>query len=415
MVAGCADGAGSGERFRVEGGRLTIYSSVPRAGESSEQAAAVVAGQRLALADRGGRAGRYRVRLVELDSSNPDEGGWDAGLVEAGAERAADDPTTIAYLGELDFGGSAVSVPVTNDAGILQISPGDGLTGLTRERPGSLGAGPERYYPRGRRTFARLVPADELQAESLVEWARQLGARRLVVMHDQGLFGRDLAPQLRAAAEREGLVVASVLEARVEPDGYGDIAREVAKSAPQAVVYAGAGRPLAGPLLAAVHRAVPGARLLAAGGVPSAGLGDGSHADQERGARHGEPGSGDPSAEVLLLRSTLPPGEIPPEGRRILSRLSPSLRGEAAAGTPPVEAVYGYESMRLVLDAIEHAGSRGADRRAVTAAALEPRIRRSVIGPYRLLRSGEVSVRRFSAYRLRGGRLELTGARTPRR
>ena len=55
---------------------------------------------------------------------------WNPGLVAANANRAADDPTAIAYLGELDYGATAVSLPITNHAGLLQVSPGDGLTSL---------------------------------------------------------------------------------------------------------------------------------------------------------------------------------------------------------------------------------------------------------------------------------------------
>jgi branched-chain amino acid transport system substrate-binding protein len=55
--------------------------------------------------------------------------------VAANAKRAADDPTAMAYLGELDYGATAVSLPITNNAGVLQVSPGDGLTSLTERAP----------------------------------------------------------------------------------------------------------------------------------------------------------------------------------------------------------------------------------------------------------------------------------------
>ena len=55
--------------------------------------------------------------------------------MNANADRAVEDPRAIAYLGELGFGGSAVSLPVTNAGRMLQVSPTDGLTSLTRSRP----------------------------------------------------------------------------------------------------------------------------------------------------------------------------------------------------------------------------------------------------------------------------------------
>jgi branched-chain amino acid transport system substrate-binding protein len=143
-LGGCLSTREPEESSRISGGTVTVYSSLPRHGVSAPVAAAVAAGERLALADAGHRAGA-RVRLRRLDSTDPGDRLWDPDRVSANAEQAADDETAIAYIGELDYGASAVSVPITNDAGILQVSPSDGLTSLTRSVPGRRRAGPERY------------------------------------------------------------------------------------------------------------------------------------------------------------------------------------------------------------------------------------------------------------------------------
>ena len=64
---------------------MTVYTSLPLHGVSRAAAAAVAAGQRLALADVGGRAGGLRVRLVRLDSTEPGDRLWDPGRVNANA------------------------------------------------------------------------------------------------------------------------------------------------------------------------------------------------------------------------------------------------------------------------------------------------------------------------------------------
>src|SRR5512132_1622053 len=128
-LAAC--GGGSGERSKIPGNTLPIYSSLPAHGVSAPAARAVAAGERLALSDAGSRAAHRRVRFVRLDSTQPGGRVWEPSLVSANAKRAAADPTAVAYLGELDYGASAVSVPVTNEKGILQVSPGDGLASLT--------------------------------------------------------------------------------------------------------------------------------------------------------------------------------------------------------------------------------------------------------------------------------------------
>src|SRR4051812_19850040 len=159
LLAGC--GSGRKDNDLARGSTLTIYTSLPLHGVSAAAGRAVAAAERMALSDAGARAGGRRLRLVVLDNADPTKGvTWDPASVERNAKRAAKDPTTIAYIGELDFGGSAVSVPVTNGKGILQVSPGDGLTSLTQIQPGGFKTSPARYYPRGARTFVRLVPND---------------------------------------------------------------------------------------------------------------------------------------------------------------------------------------------------------------------------------------------------------------
>ncbi len=64
--------------------------------------------------------------------------------------RAVQDRTTVGYIGELNSGASAISIPLLNRAGIAQISPPSTAVGLTsdgrRVRPPGE---PQKYYPTG--------------------------------------------------------------------------------------------------------------------------------------------------------------------------------------------------------------------------------------------------------------------------
>ena len=166
---------------------------------------AVEAGARVALEDAGGRAGDLRIRLRDVSTTKRGELSWDPELVNANADRAADDPRAIAYLGELGHGASAISMPTLNDAGLLQVSPEDGLTSLTTTPPGRPRSLPERLWPSGRRNFVRVVPRDLLQAETLVDLLGERGAERPVVVFDQEVYGRELAAQIisQAAPRRQ--------------------------------------------------------------------------------------------------------------------------------------------------------------------------------------------------------------------
>jgi branched-chain amino acid transport system substrate-binding protein len=297
-----------------------------------------MAGERRALAEAGGRAGGLRIRLRELPATDdePDHP-WDPALVSENAHRAADDPTAIAYLGELDYGASAVSLPITNDAGLLQVSPGDGLTSLTQRPPGRPRAGPERYYPTDERSFVRVGPTDLQEAEYLLERVRAGGAKRIALVFDRDIYGRELAAQILTRARRDGLEAVASEEYRDQPDEIQDIAHRLAEARPDAVIHAGVAGRWTARLLAEIDAQLPTTPLFATSGVLA-----------------GE--------RTLAL----------PAGRARIEAIGPAISLERT----------GYDAMRLVLDAVER-GQR--DRRRVIAAArrLAPRVTDSRLALYR--------------------------------
>ena len=379
-LVGCL-GSDEPESTRVTGSEATVMASLPEDGVSAAAAAAVEAGARLALADAGGRAGELPIRLVVRSSTEPGEVVWDPDLVSANAERAADDASTIAYLGELDYGASAVSLPITNEARILQVSPTDGLTSLTRTPPGRPRSNPVRLRPAERRTFVRLTPTDLLQAERLLSLMRADGVRRMAVLFDQEVYGRELAAQLIARARRDGPEPVGDEEYRGDVKEIPGIARNLAEESPDAVVYAGVAGPGTGRLLAAIDTRMPGVPVYGTGGLLA------------RDPRVPIPAA---TARVRALGSVLPDGELGPGARRVVERVE-ALRGRGVARP---EAVYGYEAMRLVLDAVAEGGR---DRERVIDAAMRIRERTSPLGVLRIRATGDVEESRFALYALSDG------------
>ncbi|MGH2912885.1 MAG: ABC transporter substrate-binding protein, partial [Solirubrobacteraceae bacterium] len=185
------------------GKQLTIYSGLPLQGPSAAISKQIVGGEKLALADAGGRIGPLTVNYVSLDDSNPTNGQWDPGVTAANAKAAAQDPTTIAYLGDYNSGATAVSLPLINAAGILQVSPSSPYVGLTS----SLDAGqdePERFYPTGKRTFGRVAQGDPVQAAAQVALLRAEGVHRVYMLADQYPFDGPLAQIVAGAAHQAG-------------------------------------------------------------------------------------------------------------------------------------------------------------------------------------------------------------------
>jgi branched-chain amino acid transport system substrate-binding protein len=320
-LTGCLGNGAADEPQRIEGDTATVYSSLPRQGVSADTAAEVLAGERRALADRRGRAGGLRIRLRELPATDDREHPWEPDLVAENAHRAADDATAIAYLGELDYGATAISLPITNDADLLQVSPSDGLTSLTQRAPGRPRAGPERYYPTDRRTFVRVGPTDLDEAEAIVARLRSAGLTTFGLVYDREIYGRELAAELVDRARRAGIRPVASEEYRGEVDDIPDIARGLADGRPDAVVQLGvAGRGTL-PMLVAIDAALPAVPVYASSGM-------------------------------LALREL-----ALPSAPAHIEAVGPAISAERA----------GYESMRLVLDAVAEGGR---ERRRVISAGL---------------------------------------------
>jgi branched-chain amino acid transport system substrate-binding protein len=393
VLGGCfGNGNERAETQPLRGHVLHLYASRPTDGPSAPTARAVAAGQRQALADAGGRAGRYRIRLVSLSASKPGSGNWDPGQVAGNADVAAHDPRAIAYLGELNLGASAVSVPVTNKAGILQVSPADGLASLTETPPRSA-AGPERYYPSGRRSFLRLVPDDLVEARLIVDRLEALGVERPALIIGTGVYARELAAEVTAEARDAGIPPVQAKDLRDDPDSVLQAPRELASAPPDAqpdaVVLALARDRYTAQLLAALEQALPQSHLI---------TGDGVLVGQPLVAASTRP------VPLEAVAAEPPRGPAAADGLRILRRIAHDQ--DAQLATP--EALWGYESVRVVLDALRSAQRDGgpADRGDVIRAALRPRVRHSPIGTYEVRRSGAVDGLPMGLYRLQGDRFE---------
>lgn len=200
-------------------GVRVIYTSLPSHGPYAAAATAVYDGEQLALAQAGGQVNGFQVVLRRLDDAGAGPEPTPT-TVAASARVAAGDASTIAYLGDLAPGSSSASIPILSQAGILQVSPGDPGAGLD---------GP---------TFARVVPADTLEASAQLDEMARVGVRRVYVLQDTSTYGADLAAATAAAAAGQGIQIVDprgrYLQADTRP-----LIRSIKKSRADALLYAG--------------------------------------------------------------------------------------------------------------------------------------------------------------------------------
>lgn len=263
-IAACGDA--KPESTRVRGDTLTVYASLPAHGAEARAGRAAELGMRRVLAEAGGKADGRKVKLVSLPSTRPGDDTWDPGTVESNADRAAEDPTTIAYIGELDRGASAISLPVTNREQILQVSPADTLTSLTRMPPGRPRAGPERYYPSELQTFVRLVPADIGAARRAVAELRARGTRRLAIVTGDGIADHEFEAMLLGligSGRPQTVERFAAPDADDGSDGVSDLAEDLVEADPEAIVYVAGDSRETRAALAAIAARLPGVTLIA--------------------------------------------------------------------------------------------------------------------------------------------------------
>jgi ABC-type branched-subunit amino acid transport system substrate-binding protein len=73
--------------------------------------------------EAGGRVLGVPIVYEDLDGGSAETGSWDADQERANARHAAADPDVLAYIATLDADAAPHSIPITNQAGLLQTSP----------------------------------------------------------------------------------------------------------------------------------------------------------------------------------------------------------------------------------------------------------------------------------------------------
>ncbi len=394
ILAGCgssSSSSSSGSSGGVSGSNLTVYSSLPLQGASRPNSLAVENGASLALAAANGKVGKYTITYKMLDDSTAQSGKWDAGQTTNDAHTAINDSNTIGYLGEFNSGASAISIPLLNQAGIAQISPSNTAVGLTSNAPGSTPGEPQKYYPTGKRTYARVVPKDTIQAAAQVALWKQNGCTSVYIFNDQEVYGAGLAKNAVLAAGPAGMKIAANVAYDPKAANYRSEAATAAASGANCVFESNIDNNNAVQLTKDIAAAMPNAKIFAPDGDT-----DPTFFDPKQG---GIPTSIDP--RVFITVATLDPSAYPPAGQAFFKTY------QAKYGTPVAYAIYGYESMALMLDAIKRAtnnGTAAASRSKVVAAIFATKNRPSVLGTYSIDANGDTTLTDYGLWKIDNGK-----------
>jgi branched-chain amino acid transport system substrate-binding protein len=358
-LAGCATQTNSA--VTVSGKALTIYLSQPPGAAGGQTAADVLDAEQLALRQAGTKLGTFTLRYRTLHGKE----------ISDNARSAVQDKSSIAYLGEIGPGTSQDSVPITNELGLLQVSPTDTAVYLTQTTPQVKGS-PGTFYPSSstyHQTFARVVPDSAQEAKAITAEMHALGLSKLYLSDDGSPYGASIAAEVRSDAAKQGLTVASSA-AGADAVFYGGNTPATAVKALDQAAVAGA------------------AKLFAPSALYSDAFAAGLSAAAQRNLYVSSPG--------------FTPSQLTPAGRTFATAF------RAAYGHAPApQAIFGYEAASAVIAVLKEAGSAAADRATVVKDFRNLHNRQSALGTYSIS-LGDTNIAPFVFGRLRDGRLVAT-------
>ena len=236
--------------------------------------------------------------------------------------------------------------------------------GLTKSGPGADEGEPDKYYQANpdQRNYGRVVPIDNIQGAAVAQYMKDEGVKKVYILDDAEVYGkgrrrehedrrRGTRPRVRGRGllgQQGGELPRACLEDQV--DRHFD------------AVFTGSIIDNNDPqLYKDLNAAMPDAKLFGPDGVATV---DFTKEIPEKVQK-----------QTFLTAPTLSPDELPPAGQQFYKDY------EAEYGEPQDEidpyAVYGYESMAIVCDAIAEGGD---DRAAVIEAFMNTKGRESPLG-----------------------------------
>jgi ABC-type branched-subunit amino acid transport system substrate-binding protein len=362
-IGGCATAQTTSST--ISGTKLTIYASVP------SSAGDVLDAEKLAFQQSGGKVNKYQIVLKTLTADSIKQ-------VADNARTADQDTTTIAYLGEVAPGASEQSVPITNQLGILEVSPTDNALELTTTSPVVSGS-KNTFYPSRSTygyTFGEIAPSSRLEASDLVTEMRSLGVTKLYVANDGSDYGRAIAHAVAADAGSSPSVTAGP-----------PISAKVTAAGADAVFYGGGSASGAASFFNAVAAGAPKAKLFA----PSALDSDAFASKLSLTA----------APSVYVSGPGFLSGDLPAAG----STFEQSFKAAYPGQTPGPDAIFGFAAMKALLDALGRAGSAADDRTTVANDFFSLNLSESAVGQLKMTKDGDSNLTAIVFSHIRGGKL----------
>jgi branched-chain amino acid transport system substrate-binding protein len=190
------------------GKTLVISSDLPLQGASHDASISTNNAIKLYLSQVGNKAGNFTIQFKEYDDSTAAKGAWDDAKCSSNAADHVANANEVAVMGTYNSGCAKLQVPVLNqdpNGPMLMVSHANTNPGLTK----SWDKGePDKYYPTGKRNYARVITTDDYQGAAAAQFAAQdLHVKRCFVMNDNQTYGQGVAQAFVTEAKKQGITI----------------------------------------------------------------------------------------------------------------------------------------------------------------------------------------------------------------
>jgi branched-chain amino acid transport system substrate-binding protein len=241
-LAACASGGDSGSGSSGSGGAKTVIIStdLPLQGSNKDASDSTNNAIDLYLKSIGNKVGNYTVQLQKYDNSTAAAAQWDQAQCQANAQKHVSNKAEVAVMGTLNSGCAKIEVPVLNqapDGPLLMVSHANTNVGLTRQWDAGE---PNKYYPTGKRNYARVVTTDDVQGAAAAIFAGQtLGVKKCYVLNDNETYGQGVAKVFQENASKNGINVVANEAWDKKATNYTALFQKVQQSGADCVFFGG--------------------------------------------------------------------------------------------------------------------------------------------------------------------------------
>ncbi|MBA2331947.1 MAG: ABC transporter substrate-binding protein [Actinobacteria bacterium] len=366
--------------------RFLIASDLPLQGGSRANALSMIEAIELVLRAHAFKAGRFTVGYQFCDDATAQAGGFEYEKCAANASAYVAHRRVLGLIGSYNSGCSLVQIPIANRASLAMISPSNSAIGLTHAAASSPRGELARLYPTGERNYARIFPADDVQAAASALLARRLGCARISILQERyGGDAIDVATSFARAARRLGLTVFGPTRWDPAATSYAPLARSTGRVGASCVFLAGGLHSNGGRLLRDLRLTLGQEMAIIAS--------DGFSRVSDVVAAAGAAADG-----LYVSLPGVPTDRLGPAGQRFIERLS----GTRPAGEEPslYWGTYAAQAAELLLDAI---ASSDGTRASVRKNLLETRVENGILGSFGFDENGDVEPGSITILRVRAG------------